>query len=193
MVRHKAPPSQALCPLSESKRAQVPAAPVLTGGSRQQQPRGGHPRWVPCHPHYTLVVPRRHVWGWFDLSSLPEFHVTTWISLPFSTAHKLGPSIAPAVIGRGKDDTVLKCVTREPPELHALACFVHGALTALHLLGAVYNCRRRNWWDVITHLAAAGYDVRSARHHHRVEQMARLRQASRGRADGRDDQLATPA
>lgn len=31
----------------------------------------------PVTPHYTLVVPRRHVWGWFDLSSLPEFHVTT--------------------------------------------------------------------------------------------------------------------
>jgi hypothetical protein len=65
----------------------------------------------------------------------------------------------------------------EPPELHALACFVHGALTALHVLGMVYNCRRRNWWDVVAHLAAAGYDARSVRHHHRVEQIARLRRS----------------
>jgi hypothetical protein len=67
--------------------------------------------------------------------------------------------------------------TREPPELHALACFVHGALTALHVLGAVYNCRRRNWWDVMAHLASAGYDARSVRHHYRVEQIARQRQS----------------
>jgi hypothetical protein len=44
-------------------------------------------------------------------------------------------------------------------------------------LGAVYNCRRRNWWDVMAHLAAAGYDARSVRHHYRVEQIARLRQS----------------
>jgi hypothetical protein len=65
----------------------------------------------------------------------------------------------------------------EPPELHALACFVHGALAALHVLGVAYNCRRRNWWDVMAHLAAAGYDARSVRHHHRVEQIARRRRS----------------
>ena len=68
-------------------------------------------------------------------------------------------------------------VTREPPELHALACFVHGALTALHVLGAIYNCRRRNWWDVAAHVAAAAYDARSVRHHYRTEQIARRRGA----------------
>jgi hypothetical protein len=63
-------------------------------------------------------------------------------------------------------------LTREPPEVHALGCFVHGALTALHTLGAVYNYRRRNWVDVVAHLAAALYDARSTRHHYRTEQIA---------------------
>src|SRR4029434_10950314 len=66
-------------------------------------------------------------------------------------------------------------LVRNPPELHALGCFVHGALAALHTLGAVYNCRRRNWWDVAAHIAAALYDARSVRHHYRTEQIARRR------------------
>jgi len=65
---------------------------------------------------------------------------------------------------------------REPPELHALACLVHGALAALHTLGAVYNYRRKNWGDVAAHVAAALYDAHSAHHHYRTEQIAfRLR------------------
>jgi hypothetical protein len=68
-------------------------------------------------------------------------------------------------------------LTREPPELHSLACLVHGALTALHALGAVYNYRRRNWGDVAAHVAAALYDARSARHHYRTEQLALRRRA----------------
>lgn len=66
-------------------------------------------------------------------------------------------------------------LVREPPELHSLGCFVHGALAALHTLGAVYNCRRRNWWDVAAHVAAALYDARSAHHHYRTERIARRR------------------
>lgn len=68
-------------------------------------------------------------------------------------------------------------LTREPPEVHALGCFVHGALTALHALGAVYNYRRQNWRDVVAHLAAALYDARSVRQHYRMEQIA-LRRSS---------------
>jgi hypothetical protein len=93
----------------------------------------------------------------------------------------------------GRDERVARALSREPPELHALACFVHGALTALHVLGAVYNCRRRNWWDVMAHLAAAAYDARSVRHHYRVEQIARLRQSSSGRPDDGHDRLAPSA
>ena len=68
---------------------------------------------------------------------------------------------------------------REPPELHALGCFVHGALTALHRLGAVYNYRRRNPWDVVAHVAAALYDARSTRHHYVMEQLALRRRSER--------------
>jgi len=70
-------------------------------------------------------------------------------------------------------------VTREPPELHALACLVHGALAALHALGAVYNYRRKNWGDVAAHVAAALYDAHSAHHHYRTEQIALRRLSSR--------------
>jgi hypothetical protein len=69
-------------------------------------------------------------------------------------------------------------VTREPPELHALACLVHGALAALHALGAVYNYRRKNWRDVAAHTAAALYDAHSAHHHYRTEQIALRRLSS---------------
>ena len=95
------------------------------------------------------------------------------------------------VVIRGRDESVMRSETGEPPELHSLACFVHGVLTALHILGAVYNCRRRNWWDVTAHLAAAGYDARSVRHHYRVEQIARMRQSSRSRLARGDDRLPT--
>jgi hypothetical protein len=43
-------------------------------------------------------------------------------------------------------------------QLQELGVFVHGSLCALHLLGFVYNLRRRNRFDVIVHAAAALYD-----------------------------------
>jgi hypothetical protein len=43
-------------------------------------------------------------------------------------------------------------------ELEALAAFVHGALAAFHLLGVIYNARRRNWFDVAAHSAGVVYD-----------------------------------
>ena len=49
---------------------------------------------------------------------------------------------------------------------------MHGALAALHALGAVYNYRRKNWGDVAAHIAAALYDAHSAHHHYRTEQIA---------------------
>jgi hypothetical protein len=45
------------------------------------------------------------------------------------------------------------------------------------MLGAVYNYRRRNSWDVVAHIAAALYDARSARHHYRTEQIAARRRS----------------
>jgi len=43
-------------------------------------------------------------------------------------------------------------------QLAELGIFVHGVLTGLHVLGIVYNWRRRNWTDVAAHSAAAAYD-----------------------------------
>lgn len=43
-------------------------------------------------------------------------------------------------------------------QMAELGVFVHGLLAGLHLLGAAYNLRRRNWFDVTAHLSAAVYD-----------------------------------
>lgn len=48
-----------------------------------------------------------------------------------------------------------------------LAVFVHGTLAALHLLGIVYNVRKKNWLDVAAHTAACAYDTHAALHHQR--------------------------
>ena len=50
-------------------------------------------------------------------------------------------------------------------EQHVLAAWVHGWLSGLHLLGTVYNARRRNWVDVVAHSAALAYSVRAVIHH----------------------------
>lgn len=52
-------------------------------------------------------------------------------------------------------------------QLSELGVFVHGVLAGLHLLGVVYNMRRRNWWDVTAHTAAAIYDTHAAMAHTR--------------------------
>ena len=50
-------------------------------------------------------------------------------------------------------------------QLQGLGVFVHGVLAGLHILGAVFNWRRKNWVDVTAHTAAAGYDVWAANKH----------------------------
>ena len=51
-----------------------------------------------------------------------------------------------------------------------LAVFVHGILVTLHSLGIVYNLRKRNYWDVAAHTAAAGYDAHAlAKHIREIE------------------------
>ena len=55
--------------------------------------------------------------------------------------------------------------TKPNKEVHELAGFVHGTLSSLHLLGLVYNARRKNWWDVLAHSLAMVYSIRSAVHH----------------------------
>ena len=44
-------------------------------------------------------------------------------------------------------------------EVEVLAAFVHGALAFGHLLGLVYNMRRRNAFDMAMHGAALAYDT----------------------------------
>lgn len=40
------------------------------------------------------------------------------------------------------------------PEIHALGIFAHGALTALHVLGVVFNWRRGNRVEAGMHVVA---------------------------------------
>lgn len=42
-------------------------------------------------------------------------------------------------------------------QLQYLGIFVHGVLSGLHILGIVYNAKRRNWLDVTAHGGAALY------------------------------------
>jgi hypothetical protein len=50
-------------------------------------------------------------------------------------------------------------------QLQVLSVFVHGALTFGHLLGIAYNWKRRNWFDVTAHTAAATYDIWATHKH----------------------------
>ena len=50
-------------------------------------------------------------------------------------------------------------------ELEGLAIAVHGALSILHLLGLVYNVRRKNTFDSVVHALAAAYDLNAVRIH----------------------------
>jgi hypothetical protein len=50
-------------------------------------------------------------------------------------------------------------------EVHVLAAGVHGALVALHVLGAVYNARRHNRWQLLAHVAGVAFSPHSVGHH----------------------------
>ena len=50
-------------------------------------------------------------------------------------------------------------------QLAELAAFVHGVLAAFHLLGIMYNVKKRNWWDVTAHTLAATYDIHAMHGH----------------------------
>lgn len=50
-------------------------------------------------------------------------------------------------------------------ELHSLSVFVHGCLASLHLLGIVYNAKRRNKLDAIAHCVGVAYSIRSVMYH----------------------------
>ena len=50
-------------------------------------------------------------------------------------------------------------------QLAELALVVHVALAGLHVLGLLYNLRRRNWWHVAAHASAVAYDGWAAVQH----------------------------
>ena len=50
-------------------------------------------------------------------------------------------------------------------DLHGLACAVHGALVALHLLGLAYGVKRKNYGDAAVHAGAACFSIHAALHH----------------------------
>ena len=61
-------------------------------------------------------------------------------------------------------------------ELEGLAMFVHGALGSLHLLGAVFNLRRKNWKDATIHTVVLTYDAHSAwKHYQRIKDVEKWR------------------
>lgn len=59
-------------------------------------------------------------------------------------------------------------------ESEVLASFVHGALSAGHLLGFLYNVRRANWKTAGFHLGAFTFDCWAAFDHWRDSQKRRV-------------------
>lgn len=54
---------------------------------------------------------------------------------------------------------------RDAATLQEIAAAVHATLAVLHVLGLVYNLRRRNLFDCLMHGAAAAYDAHAAHGH----------------------------
>ena len=57
-------------------------------------------------------------------------------------------------------------------DLQSLGVFVHGVLSAFHLLGLVYNFKRKNRFDCLAHASALAYDLYALRKH--VKHVRRL-------------------
>lgn len=54
-------------------------------------------------------------------------------------------------------------------ELHSLASCVHGALSALHLLGLIYCIRQDYKLGAALHIAGLGFSILATKHHLRGE------------------------
>lgn len=50
-------------------------------------------------------------------------------------------------------------------QMQELAVFIHGVLFSFHVLGVLYNFKRKNKFDVIAHALAATYDAKAVHHH----------------------------
>jgi hypothetical protein len=55
--------------------------------------------------------------------------------------------------------------TNSSVHLEELCVFVHGVLTAFHVLGIAHNVRKRNWFDTGMHTASAIYDLYAVADH----------------------------
>ncbi len=55
-------------------------------------------------------------------------------------------------------------------EIDVLGAYVHGALSALHLLGVIYNLRRGNKGDCVVHGCALLYDAHATYVHWKAAQ-----------------------
>lgn len=54
---------------------------------------------------------------------------------------------------------------RDTEELEVLAMTIHGALALGHLVGVVYNYRRKNWRVTWAHITALVFEVFCVYHH----------------------------
>ena len=50
--------------------------------------------------------------------------------------------------------------------IEAMGLVVHVALICGHGLGIAHNLKKRNWWDVVAHTLAGGYDVWASSKHY---------------------------
>lgn len=54
---------------------------------------------------------------------------------------------------------------RAEEQLEVMAVVIHGVLFSLHILGVIYNIRRKNTLDVLAHAVAATYDANAVFKH----------------------------
>ena len=50
-------------------------------------------------------------------------------------------------------------------EIHILSAFCHGMMSNLHILGFLYNLRKKNWGDCAIHAVALIYSAKSVHGH----------------------------
>jgi hypothetical protein len=70
-------------------------------------------------------------------------------------------------------------------QMAELGVFVHGVLASFHLLGLVYNVRRKNWPETVAHSAALTFDAYAVRKHIRQVRDQRVIQCAVPCADCR--------
>src|SRR4051812_41183497 len=112
-------------------------------------PRSSPP---PTSSHRTRPMTRSSTFSPSSLLTVRSCSCWTATSppLPFSAAMTTSASPSPSP---------------RPSEVHVLAAFVHGALTALHLLGLVYNLRRRHPVQTALHVGGVVFSAHAVRHH----------------------------